>query len=36
MLMAWVEIAPQGQVQPDCKPEMMLLTERGRLAFPKS
>ena len=35
MLMAWVELAPQGPVQDPGLPGTILLSEAGRLAFPK-
>ncbi len=34
MLMAWVELAPQGPVQPENLPVTVLLSEAGNLAFP--
>ncbi len=35
MLMAWVELAPQGPVQDPALPGTIVLPEAGRLAFPK-
>jgi len=33
MLQAWVELAPQGPVQPNDNPELVLLPEGGGIAF---
>jgi len=33
MLQAWVELAPQGPMQTDDNPELVLLPEGGGIAF---
>jgi hypothetical protein len=35
MLLAWVDLAPQGPVQDPTLPATIVLPEAGRLAFPK-